>query len=297
MMAEVELSPSLRARFERALGRPIDRLERIGRGYTPALRLRTWLNGGGTVFIKCAVNELTAGWLRSELRVYSSLQAPFMSRMLAWEDDLVLPFLVLEDLSGAFWPPPWNTRRIELVRAMLADLAGYSLPGLPPVDQDRTLLGGWQQVAEAPAEFLALKLASPAWLERALPTLLAVDESAAVQGDALCHNDVRSDNLCFDGERVVLVDWNLACRGSSQLDLACWLPSLQSEGGPPPDTILPGAGALVAWVSGFFACRAGQPIIPDAPRVRQVQLSQLRCALPWAVRALDLPPLDGPAAP
>ena len=108
---------------------------------------------------------------------------------------------------------------------------------------------------------------------------------------------MRSDNLCFVGERVVLVDWNLACRGSPLLDLAFWLPSLQSEGGPPPDTILPGAGALAALVSGFFACRAGRPVIPDAPRVRQVQLTQLRCALPWVVRALDLPPLDGPAAP
>lgn len=304
MLDEVLLSPDLRARFERALGRPIDRLERIGRGYTPALRLRTWLSGGGTVFIKCAVNEMTAGWLRSEYQVYSNLQAPFLCRMLAWQDDPrkdggagVQPFLVLEDLSQAFWPPPWNARRIELVRAMLADLAGRSLPGLRPVDLDRPLFGGWRSVAEAPAEFLDLKLASPAWLECALPALLAVDEIAAAHGEALCHNDVRSDNLCFAGERVMLVDWNLTCRGSPLLDLAFWLPSLQSEGGPPPDAILPGAGALAALVSGFFAWRAGQPIIPDAPRVRQVQLTQLRCALPWVVRALDLPRLDGPAAP
>ena len=192
----MNISRALRARFERALGRPIDRLERIGHGYTPALRLRTWLRGGDTVFIKCAVNELTAGWLRSEYQVYSSLQAPFLCRMLAWEDDPrtdgghphpfggndAQPFLVLEDLSQAFWPPPWNARRIELVRAMLVDLAGRTLPDLPPVDQDRTLSGGWQQVAEAPAEFLALKLASPAWLERALPALLAVDELAAAAG-------------------------------------------------------------------------------------------------------------------
>ena len=37
----------------------------------------------------------------------------------------------------------------------------------------------------------------------------------------------------------------------------------------------------------------GIPPIPQAPRVRDVRLSQLRAALPWAARALGLPPPDG----
>ena len=49
-------------------------------------------------------------------------------------------------------------------------------------------------------------------------------------------------------------------------------------------------------MSGYFAARAGLPVIPNAPRVRAVQLAQLRTALPWAQRALGLPPLDGPQA-
>jgi hypothetical protein len=43
-------------------------------------------------------------------------------------------------------------------------------------------------------------------------------------------------------------------------------------------------------MSGFFAARAGLPPIPTAPHVREVQLAQLRTALPWAARALGLPP-------
>jgi hypothetical protein len=92
---------------------------------------------------------------------------------------------------------------------------------------------------------------------------------------------------------VVLVDWNLACLANPTLDLASWLPSLEMEGGPAPETILPGAGDFAAMMSGFFAARAGLPTIPDAPRVRAVQLQQLRSALPWAVRELGLEPLDG----
>ena len=63
-----------------------------------------------------------------------------------------------------------------------------------------------------------------------------------------------------------------------------------------PEEILPEAGPLAAVVSGFFAERAGKPKIPTVPQVRVVQRQQLRTALPWAVRALELEPHDGPAA-
>ena len=52
---------------------------------------------------------------------------------------------------------------------------------------------------------------------------------------------------------------------------------------------------MAAAVSGFFAARAGLPQVLDAPRVRWIQQVQLKMALPWAVRVLDLPPLDGPS--
>ena len=85
-------------------------------------------------------------------------------------------------------------------------------------------------------------------------------------------------------------------RRNPDLDIAGWAPSLHAEGGPPPEEILPGAGPLAAVISGYFAERAGRPVIPTAPRVREVQRKQLRTALPWAARVLGLAPLDGPAA-
>jgi len=48
------------------------------------------------------------------------------------------------------------------------------------------------------------------------------------------------------------------------------------------------APEVAAWVSGFFAARAGLPDIPDAPSARRVQREQLSTALPWAQRALHL---------
>ena len=296
MPQDSRLTPDLLARFERALGQPLTILNVVRRGYTPALRLRARLQDGNTVFIKCATTSLTAEGLRKEYAVYTALDAPFVCRLIAWEDTGESPFLVLEDLSQADWPPPWTTHQIDLVRDMLVRLASFRLPGLLPLEDNAAFTDGWQEVAADPEAFLGLKIASRGWLERAMPSLLAVDGKQVLHGEALIHCDVRSDNLCFLGDRVILVDWNLTCQGHPSADLAFWLPSLETEGGPAPETILPQGAPFAAVLSGYFASRAGRPILPDAPLVRKVQLEQLHSALPWAVRALGQPPLDGPRA-
>jgi len=94
------------------------------------------------------------------------------------------------------------------------------------------------------------------------------------------------------GDRVVLVDWNAARRGSALFDLASLAPSVRLEGGPLPDELVPGEGSLAALQSGYFAANAGLRPIADAPLVRHIQLRQLRVALPWAARLLGLPPPD-----
>jgi hypothetical protein len=289
-----DLPHDLHLRLERLLGQPIVGLARVGGGYTPALRLRLHLRDHSTIFIKVGVTPPTAEWLRTEVTFYNRLDAAFMPRLMAWEDHPDTPVLALEDLSTAFWPPPWDRRHVGLVLDTLAQLAELRLPDLILLSDKEILFSGWQQVAAAPEEFLALGLATPSWLERALPELLAVNVRQALVGDALVHCDIRSDNLCFAGNQVKIVDWNLACRGSPDFDLASWLPSLHAEGGPSPEELLPCAPEFATLMSGFFAARAGKPVIPEAPLVRVVQLQQLRTALPWAVRALQLPPLDGP---
>ena len=152
-------------------------------------------------------------------------------------------------------------------------------------------MAGWSLVADDPTPFLSLGLCPAEWLKAALPALLSAELDTPLEGDELVHLDVRSDNLCFANGRVLLVDWNLACRANGLLDVAFWLPSLEAEGGPRPETVAPETSVFAAAISGFFAARAGLPLIEHAPFVRRVQDQQLRTALPWAIRALDLPPL------
>jgi Phosphotransferase enzyme family len=267
--------------------RPLHRI--LGGGYT---LMEHWLVelDGARAFAKVAVDEPTAGFLRDENRVYAVVEAPFLPRLLRWDDDGAHPVLVLEDLTGAHWPPPWRPGDIELVREALDELHATTPPRtLAPLVPDD--LHTWREVERDPAPFLGLGLCSGEWLEQALPELIAATERCDIGGDAFVHLDVRSDNICIADGQAKLVDWNWASVGNPMVDIAFWLPSLFGEGGPPPTEVMPDAGDLPAVVSGFFAPIAGLPPPAGAPTVRPLQLTQLKVALPWAVDVLGLPPL------
>jgi phosphotransferase family enzyme/methyltransferase family protein len=268
---------------------------RIDRGYTPAERWRVTFADGSTAFAKIGSTPATAQWLRAEHAVYAHVRAPFMPRFLGFSEHPERPLLLLEDLSGAFWPPPWRVgdieRLLEALRAMAATRVARGV--IPELEIDRGRFAGWLNVERDPAPFLSLGLCTEAWLSNALPTLLVAQDLAWLGGDDLVHGDLRSDNLCALPDRLVFVDWNCARRGSALFDLAFLAASLRLEGGPVPEALVPGEASLAALVCGFFAANAGLRPIPDAPQVRWIQLRQLRIALPWAARALGLPPPDG----
>ncbi len=90
------------------------------RGYTPAERWVVRLSDGSSAFVKGAVDGGTAGGLRTEHRVYSTIEAGYLPESIGWDDDGVSPVLLLEDLSSAYWPPPWRPGDVELVLDALA---------------------------------------------------------------------------------------------------------------------------------------------------------------------------------
>ncbi|GLQ54130.1 phosphotransferase [Devosia nitrariae] len=281
---------SIKARVGAILGWEPESWREIRGGYTPAARYVV-ARGGRSAFVKAGTTALTARLLNREINAYQQISAPFMPGFVGCDTDDERPLLVTEDLSGATWPPPWTRRTIDIALDTIASM--HQTPAdLPAGGLLTGREAGWPTVAADPAPFLALGLVSADWLEAALPTLMAAEASCELAGSALTHLDLRSDNMCFVGGRAKLVDWAEACLSNRQVDLGFWLPSLAYEGGPAPEEILPDAPAIAATVAGFFAARAGLPIIPDAPNVRRVQREQLSTALPWAQRALGLPSLD-----
>ena len=275
------------------LGSPIVASRRIDRGYTPADRRVVTTADGRRAFVKTATNDDTATWLDVERRVYAHVRGAFLPRFLAYEDG-PRPMMALEDLSGAHWPPPWSAPRVAALRTALATVnVSPPPPGLPRLEPLDRLVVGWTRVTADPRPFLSLGVASARWLERSLPALLDASASAPLVGDALLHFDVRSDNVCFVGDRAVLIDWNHAAIGDPRVELGFFAPSLAYEGGPSPDEWLPDEPGIAAMVSGYFAAAAGLPPPFPGAKVRDLQRRQLAEALPWAVRALGLePPLQ-----
>jgi hypothetical protein len=281
-------------RMERALGWRPTRFRHATADRGESDSAARWIVGGEhgeatrSAFVKIGATAVTAGWTRAEHRNYLALDAAFLPHVLGFDDDGERPALALEDLSDAVWPPPWTDARVAAVVDVLA--AAHRTP--PPGHLAHIELDGaadWRGVAADSAPFLRIGLCSAPWLASALPALIEAAALAPLTGDALVHMDIRSDNLCFRDGQALVIDWNHAAIANPDLDTAFWLPSLHAEGGPPPETILT-APALAAWVAGFFCAGAGGPPIADAPHVRPLQLAQARTALPWAARALGLPP-------
>lgn len=280
-------------RITRALGwRPTDfHPARGDRG--PSATAARWIVSerarGRSAFVKIGATELTADWTRVEHRNYRSLDGWFMPEVLGFDDDGERPALAIEDLSAMAWPPPWTEARVAAVLEGFGALH-QTRAGAPFEHHPMDGAADWASVAADPRPFLALRLCTDEWLASALPVLLAAAAGAPLAGEAIVHMDIRSDNVCFRGGRVVVIDWNHAQLANPDLDVAFWLPSLHAEGGPAPEATLPDAPELAAWVAGFFCARAGEPPIPEAPHVRSLQLAQSRTALPWAARALGLVP-------
>lgn len=285
------MSCEVRERLAGMLGSAVTAVRGVHGGYSAAVRWVVSLADGREVFVKHAVDATAVRRLRFEHAVYQHLVGEWCPQLIGFEDG-DQPLLVLEDLSACAWPPPWDADRVAAVRAALSQIAGFP----PPSGLDRASIvefadEGWPEVARDPKPFLNLGLCSPRWLDDALPVLLEAARPDLLDGEALCHLDIRSDNVCFRADGcAVVIDWDCAAIGNPEFDLAFWLPSLHLEGGPAPEAVADCTPGLVAIVAGFFAATAGLPLIPQAPGVRRIQRAQLTVALPWAARTLGLQP-------
>lgn len=290
-------TPELRSLVASAFGKAPARWLAPHAGLSAAQRFVVRFADGSSVFVKAAVDDPTEGWLRTEHEILSRVGGTFAPQPLAWVEEGDRPVLVIEDLSGAHWPADhypvtWKAGQFDLLLETLRHVAAATPP--------RSLPGAewgferqWPLIAREADDFLALGLCSEAWLREAIDGLVEAERSLELAGDALVHNDVRSDNLCFVGERMVLVDWGSALRGNPHHDLAAALSTLPLEGGPDPFDVLPAGGSWAAYHAARSARRAYRET--EAPEwlgrvLRRISTICLR----WAARSLDLPRWTGP---
>lgn len=283
--------PDLGRAVAAALGAEIVSWQSVAGGFSAAGLWIIETATGDTWFVKAATTDDTARFLRAEMMIYGELEAPFLPRITAWQDDDHRPFLVMEDLSQWHWPPPWDSSHIHAVLQTCAAIAAIPPPTLLGGIDASLLASYWPGIAAGPEPIHALGVASPAWFEQAVPSLIAAEESAVLSGESLVHSDIRSDNLCMKHGQVKVIDWNWACVGNPAFDVVAWLPSLRLEGGPVPWDLLDGGAPLVARLAGFFLHHATLPPNPMVrPDLRSFQRAQGAVALEWAAHELGLEP-------
>jgi Ser/Thr protein kinase RdoA (MazF antagonist) len=261
----------------------------IGGGYTRAPKWWARRHDGTSVFVKAAEDdELALRPLRTEIAVLEAVEGAFLPRL---HDAYVgegRALLVLEDLSGAAWPPPFRSDVRPLFDALDAVAAARPpalLRRLEPLPEPR-----WRRIEREPQPLLALGVCSDRWLADALPLLIEAESRVPLPGESLVHYDVWSDNLCFADRGAVLVDWAEARIGNGAIDVAFALLSLHVEGAAAP--AVEDEAGLAAFVTGVVATEAAAP--PPAWAVsgstlRDDQRADLRVGLRWTAAALGLP--------
>jgi hypothetical protein len=258
-------------------------------GLSAAIRMSVSLRDGSRVFVKAATDEETAGWLRREHFVLSSVAGPFMPSVIGWLDEgLPFPALMTQDLSHAYWPAShqgvhWRPGDVERVIEATTRLGLVGAPlDLPPVAPHHSSL--WRRIS---TDFLRLDLCSEQWFAASIDALVEAERKVDVGGDSLVHGDVRSDNLCILHDRVIFVDWSHAARGNRRQDLAHVLPTLHLEGGPSPYEVMPDGGPEASALCAMHAARllsdTGMPGWLKGVFVRLIGIE-----LEWAGRCLGL---------
>ena len=231
--------------------------------------------------------------------------------------------IFLEDLSHGRKTPPWEGDDAFNVVDRLADFHMSStkefpswVPGGEHSDVKDTDFSDlfWVNLGESQSLvdgfcslFVEPREAGP-WIENMLPSFIEYEKKTLeVKGPkSLLHADLRSDNIIFDGDLPVFLDWSNLSIGPSFLDLCCFIPSCSGEGGPKPHKLIKRYEEAIgfsydiedlkagsAFITGFFADRAHLPPIKELPRLRYVQKLQLGAALHWIsdVFGCDVPAL------
>lgn len=267
-------------------------------GFSPGVAARLQTVDGRRVFIKAVgpePNPTCPDVHRREARVVSQLPKSAPAPRLLWgydEGDDGWVLLLFEDIEGRHPQEPWLNEELNRVLATLRQLADLLTPAplaaLSAGERFERGICGWRSLQqERPAGL-------DDWSRRHLDRLAALEATAleAISGDTLVHFDVRADNLLLTPERVFVVDWPHVCVGPAWVDLVCFAPSVEMQGGPSPEELLnryladrradPDAiTAAVASLAGFFTSGALQPPPPGLPTLRAFQAAQAVVARRW----------------
>jgi aminoglycoside phosphotransferase len=261
-------------------------------GHTHAEKWLVELDDGRTVFVKAATEPSARPQVEREAALLETVAAPYMPYVHGSSTEDGWAVLVLEDLSRAHWPPPYEDRGEALLESVRQVAATAPPPGLERRPEGRPYGTYWQRIADDPEPVLAHGLFSARWLAEVQPILHAAESRARLAGDDFLHDDVWAGNVCYTKRGAVLIDWASAQVGDHRVDLAYALLSIRETGAMPPPVEFPDEAAYAALLAGANAFQAAQPVdesIRHASVLRAGWLHDLVYALEWACELLQIP--------
>ena len=246
---------------------------------------------GRTVFVKSAVDELSAGWLRIEIAVYTTLRGSVLAR---------LPRL------GRARRLPADRARGSRRRALAAAVARRR--------HRRRQAGAARDSRRARRRLASSRCRAPTSLTSGARSSATQSRSSST---GVCTSRVarRAPAASARRRRARAVRRERSppprrpqrqhraarrARRARRLELGLHRQCRPRRrrvgavaafrGRPAPEDFVAGAGIaeLAAALAGFWAARVGLPPPPTAPRVRVGQRQQLAVALPWACRLLGI---------
>lgn len=197
------------------------------------------LADGSHAFAKAAPQELEfpVASLRREAEVLAQLPATVPCAALrACVDTAGWVLLAVDHLEGRMPGQPWTVADLGAAYdACCATASSAFSPGLgaaeyaDAVRRDDRLVTTEEDLAAGTFD-LPTRYGEDAWLARAARThgseIAALSASAAemLRGDALCHNDLRPDNMILTDGCAIIVDWNFVTTAPRWLDFVGLLP-------------------------------------------------------------------------
>jgi len=122
-------------------------------------------------------------------------------------------FVIDRSFPALYANPSTRERAIELLGGLLRRVHELPIPpDTPSVDQRDVLASVWSKVSGA--------FTVPAFARDAIERVLAEKAPPQERSSVLSHNDVNPTNLTYDGERLMLLDWDSAGANDPLYDLA-----------------------------------------------------------------------------
>ena len=198
------------------LSGPATTVTRVAAGLSGAGVYRVDADGQAFVLKLARETESFADWHRKLHIQQLAANAGLAPRIIHVDEDrrAVLTDFVVDRSFPAFYFDP-RTREAALIQLgrMLRRVHELPLPsdsiGMEPRDYLALIWSGLRE-----------RFAPPAFVGEAVTRMLAEEPPASGRAPVLSHNDVNPSNLVYDGERVVLFDWETAGPNDPYFDLA-----------------------------------------------------------------------------